>query len=91
MTRYVLIALLIVLNVPGLFLAQTPQMFLPNGDGAWLVQVVTTGGILGKGDLDFGFSSEGRMICSVEVRCPKDFKKDTSKARKSTAPMASSI
>ena len=69
-----MITLLILLNLPGHVLAQTPQLILPDGTGAWLVQVLTTGGILGKGDLDFAVSSEGKMTCNVEVRCPKNFK-----------------
>jgi hypothetical protein len=69
-----LIALIIALNLPRLLLTQTPQMLLPDGNGAWLVQVVTFGGILGKGDLDFAVSSEGKMSCSFQVRCPTDFK-----------------
>src|SRR5262245_18399433 len=73
MKRYPL-ALLIVFGLPGLVLAQLPEMLLPDGYGAWLVQVVTTGGYLGQGDVDFAFSSEGRTTCSLEIRCPRDVK-----------------
>jgi len=53
--------------------AQIPQMLLPDGNGAWVVQVVTSGGILGIGDGDFASSSEGKLICKPGLRCPKDF------------------
>jgi hypothetical protein len=42
--------------------------------GAWIVQVVTRGGILGTGSGDFAVSSEGKISCWRDVRCPKDFR-----------------
>src|SRR4030095_12507694 len=54
--------------------AQLPQLALPDGNSAWLVQVVTSGGLLGKGGGDFAISSEGKIVCSLQLRCAPDFK-----------------
>jgi hypothetical protein len=55
--------------------AQTPQLFLPDGNGAWLVQVVTRGGLTGAGQGDFAVTSEGKSVCNrPEQRCLRDFK-----------------
>src|SRR5262245_22791121 len=54
-------------------LTQAPQMVLPDGPGTWTVRVVTSGGLLGTGSGDFVVSSEGKVLCSREIRCPKDF------------------
>src|SRR5262245_8121875 len=58
----------------ALFTAQAPQLALPDGNSTWLVQVVTSGGLLGKGGGDFTISSEGRIVCSLQLRCVNDFK-----------------
>jgi len=58
----------------ALFLIQIPGLVLPAGNGAWTVQVVTSGGFLGTGDGNFTISSEGKIACSSEMRCPKEFK-----------------
>jgi hypothetical protein len=54
--------------------AQLPQLALPDGNSAWLVQVVTSGGLMGKGGGDFTISSEGRIVCSLQLKCAQDFK-----------------
>jgi len=53
---------------------QLPQLALPDGNSAWLVQVVTSGGLMGKGGGDFAISSEGRIVCSLQLKCAQDFK-----------------
>ena len=54
------------------------RMALPTGNLAWVVQVFTSGGILGTGEGDIGISSEGRVICaSPEAPCGKDFMSST--------------
>jgi hypothetical protein len=58
----------------ALFTAQAPQLALPDGNRVWLVQVVTSGGLSGKGGGDFTVSSEGRIVCSLQLRCANDFK-----------------
>ena len=58
----------------ALFTAQVPQLALPDGNRVWLVQVVTSGGLSGKGGGDFTVSSEGRIVCSLQLRCANDFK-----------------
>src|SRR5215831_3694027 len=63
-----LILLLVILS------PQVPAMLLPDGDGAWTVHVVTNGGFLGGGDRDFALSSEGKIACGSDLRCPKDFR-----------------
>src|SRR6478609_9604929 len=54
--------------------AQLPQLALPDGNSTWLVQVVTSGGLMGKGGGDFAISSEGKIVCSLQLRCASDFK-----------------
>jgi hypothetical protein len=65
-------ALIVVLT----FVLQTqlPFMALPEGNGAWVVRVVTTGGLMGIGSGDFTFSSEKKIMCSAQIQCPKEFK-----------------
>jgi hypothetical protein len=57
-----------------LFFIQAQQLLLPEGNGAWLVQVNTTGGIAGNGAGDIAMSSEGKILCSREMKCPDGFK-----------------
>ena len=57
-----------------IFAVQLPRLALPEGNSTWRVQVVTSGGLLGNGGGDFAISSEGRMVCTREIRCPSDFK-----------------
>src|SRR5262245_59930943 len=52
---------------------QVPAMVLPDGNGARTVQVTTAGGLLGGGDRAFALSSEGKIACGSDLRCPKDF------------------
>jgi hypothetical protein len=59
--------------IVSILLAQIPQMLLPDGNGAWVVQVVSSGGLLGTGSGDFATSSEGKIVCNPDLRCPKDF------------------
>jgi hypothetical protein len=56
-----------------LLFAQAPQLLLPEGNGAWLVQINTTGGILGTGVGDVTLSSERKILCSDEMKCPEVF------------------
>jgi hypothetical protein len=50
------------------------QLNLPSGNDSWLVQVVSTGGLTGKGAGNFTISSEGRVLCSLpEMHCPDRF------------------
>jgi hypothetical protein len=56
-----------------LFFVQVPQLLLPEGNGAWLVQISTTGGILGTGVGDVAVSSERKIQCSREMKCPDAF------------------
>ena len=73
MKRLSSIATVILLTLPHLLLAQALQMVLPDGNGTWTVRVATSGGFLGTGSGDFAVSSEGKVVCSREIRCPKDF------------------
>jgi hypothetical protein len=59
--------------------AQTPRrespaakMALPDGSGAWVVRVLTTGGFTGAGEGDWAISSKGDVICTLSG-CPKTF------------------
>jgi hypothetical protein len=53
---------------------QIPQMVLPDGNGSWVVQVVSSGGLLGTGGgEDFAMSSEGKIVCKPEMRCSEQF------------------
>src|SRR5436190_18754595 len=49
-------------------------MVLPEGNGAWSVRVVTSGGFMGNGIGTFALSSERKVACNEESRCPKGFK-----------------
>jgi hypothetical protein len=57
-----------------LLFMQTPQLLLPEGNGAWVVQINTIGGIVGAGVGDVAVSSEGKILCSHEIKCPDAFK-----------------
>ena len=48
------------------------KMALPEGNGAWIVRIVTTGGFTGRGEGDWAISSMGEIICAL-VRCPDSF------------------
>lgn len=53
---------------------------LPEGDGSWIVRVYTSGGFTGRGVGDFGISSKGKVVCSLEEsKCGKSF--DVSKVQ----------
>src|SRR5262245_4534277 len=56
-------------------IALSPQlsMLLPDGNGAWTVEVTSTGGILGTQNRA-SLSSEGKTSCDVELQCPKNFR-----------------
>jgi hypothetical protein len=56
-----------------LLFVQAPQLLLPEGNGAWVVQISTTGGILGTGVGDVAVSSERKVLCSREIKCPDAF------------------
>ena len=73
MKRHLVLALIILRCAALPLVAQIPQLLLPEGNGAWLVQVATSGGILGTGGGDFAISSEGKIACRVEMKCPEQF------------------
>jgi hypothetical protein len=55
--------------------SQTPQLLLPDGNGAWLIQVVTRGGILGTVQGDISVTSEGKFLCTKpDQGCPGNLK-----------------
>jgi hypothetical protein len=56
-----------------LLFVQAPQLLLPEGNGAWLVQISTTGGILGTGVGAVAVSSERKILCNREIKCPDAF------------------
>jgi hypothetical protein len=63
-------ALTIVLQVA----VRIPQMLLPAGNGTWVVQVASSGGLTGTGDgTDFALSSEGKIVCGPALSCPDQF------------------
>jgi hypothetical protein len=64
---------LVIFALAASSLVQIPGMLLPEGDGAWTVHVTTSGGILGTGDRDLALSSEGRILCGLELRGPTVF------------------
>src|SRR5262245_35570546 len=49
-----------------------PQMVLPDGNGVWVIHVVTSGGLTGTGAGNFSISSEGKVACS-DVQCFEKF------------------
>jgi hypothetical protein len=59
--------------IVSLLFAQAPQLLLPEGNGAWVVQINTTGGILGTGVGHIAVSSERKILCSAEMKCPNAF------------------
>jgi len=66
--------MILILALTAAFILQTPEMALPDGNGAWVVRVVTTGGFTGQGIGDFAISSEGRLLCRPVKVCPAQFK-----------------
>ena len=62
----------------ALIFGQLPQMGLPAGINAWVVQVSTTGGFSGSGTGDIAVSSQGRILCSSPaMHCAKSFTAST--------------
>jgi hypothetical protein len=62
----------------ALVVGQLPQMGLPAGTNAWVVQVSTTGGFSGSGIGDIAVSSQGRILCnSPAMHCAKSFAAST--------------
>ena len=59
--------------IVSLLFAQAPQLLLPEGNGAWVVQINTTGGILGTGVGGIAVSSERKILCSPAMKCPYAF------------------
>src|SRR3954468_18678272 len=50
-------------------LPQPASLKLPKGNGAWIIQIHRTGGIVGKTS-DITISSDGRVACEpAEARC----------------------
>lgn len=46
---------------------------LPDGDGAWVLQVVSRGGLDGRGRADLAITSQGNVTCSsTETPCAKN-------------------
>jgi len=72
MRRRIFAGVILIATCHALF-AQMRELALPPGNGAWLVQVVTSGGLSGAGGGDFSISSEGRIMCGPELRCPAGF------------------
>src|SRR6266446_10698333 len=69
--------MILVFTLASIFVLQTLetlQMALPDGNGAWVVRVTTTGGITGTGIGDFAISSEGKLLCRPAKGCPEQFK-----------------
>jgi hypothetical protein len=64
-----ILGLVLVYWLSGITQAQRPLLLLPDGNGAWVVRVTTTGGFSGKGVGDYSISSEGKVACSAEIRC----------------------
>src|ERR1700722_7114770 len=58
--------------------AQTTPPILPAGDGAWILQVVTRGGLDGQGKGDLWITSKGELNCSrKEMSCASEVTKKT--------------
>ena len=66
-------ALILVFSLIGGWTQVTAQLALPDGNGGWVVQVVTSGGFSGTGGGDFTISSQGKILCSAQMSCPKNF------------------
>jgi len=66
-------SIILALASASVFVAQIPQMALPDGNDMWVVQVVTSGGLLGAGSGDVAISSEGKIVCRREIRCANSF------------------
>jgi len=66
-------AIILAVAFASVLFAQIPQMAIPDGNDMWVVQVVTSGGLLGAGSGDVAISSEGKIVCSREMRCPNSF------------------
>ena len=77
----------------AMLVPQIPTLLLPEGNGAWTVQVTTSGGILGTGDGNFAFNfvfvEISRCITVVHaakpVRCTR-IKEDRGNQRRFSAP-----
>ena len=65
---------MILFLIAAFFAPQIPTMLLPDGYGAWTVQVTHSGGFFSTPDRDFSLSSEGKIVCGTDLRCPKDFR-----------------
>ena|SRR5689334_5457041 len=48
---------------------------LPNGNGAWVIRVFTSGGFSGAGNGNVAISSKGEIVCTSQKPpgCPKSF------------------
>ena len=58
--------------------AQTKSPDLPDGNGAWILQVATRGGLDGQGKGDFWITSKRELTCSrKEMSCPKEVANQT--------------
>jgi len=65
------------MNVLVLFLSffQNIQMVLPEGNGAWAVQMVSSGGIAGRTTTgNITINSEAKIACLTPAMCPKEVK-----------------
>ena len=58
--------------------AQTSLLPLPEGNGGWVLQVVTRGGLDGQGKGDLWITSKGELNCSrKEMSCAREVAKKT--------------
>jgi hypothetical protein len=47
-----------------------PHLVLPAGQDAWVVRIVTSGGLTGRGAGQVTASSAGTLLCAPAVTCP---------------------
>src|SRR6185436_11622986 len=95
MKRPVVLTLLLLTSVCGSF-AQgldtpqpVPQMALPSGTDVWVVEVYSSGGIVGASSREFALSSSGQIVCDLfKSDCPRGFSRDTLQSFFKDVPVA---
>jgi hypothetical protein len=65
--------MMLFLSIALAVLTQMPAPALPDGNGSWLIEVVTSGGFTGAGIGSWTLSSQGALSCPTELQCPKNF------------------
>src|SRR5262245_53959510 len=61
--------------VPAQFRDVKAKLDLPDGDNAWVIQIVSRGGFTGLGRGDMVLRSDGKLTCSSkQVRCENKLK-----------------